>query len=179
MMSRRPKPPRGVPQEAWDLVNWTNTDAEIAQQVGVSRQTINTVRRKAGIPSAHAYQRRLLVAPIERMYHGGYPLKEIGRRLGVHEETVKRIVDEYRFVRQDGTTRPRSPSRMKYPWDDVDWSLTNSEIAKQLKTTYHNAWRARKRFAPPEHQEGGLLTDGNQDTDAGAEEGREDNREGR
>lgn len=157
-MTKRP-PPRGVDQATWDAVNWTDTDTDIAKRLGIARQTVNKARLAAGIPPASVYRRRVVLPLVERLYREGLPMSKIGERIGMHEETVARIVEEHKLVRREGVRRTRMPSRMKYPWNDVDWSLTNSELATQLSATYHTVWRARKRFAAPEYQDRGLLND--------------------
>lgn len=44
-------------------------------------------------------------------------------------------------------------SKYAYPWNTVDWSKTNPEIAEELGCSRRAAAFARPRFAPPEFKE--------------------------
>lgn len=122
---RFPDRRRVVSGEAWTKVDWTLRDAEIARQLGVTRECVRLVRKARGIgPSAaQAATReleRFVVTHRDRLH--GLLVEEVihhcGTSLPYH--VVRRILRE-NDVRP---RQPRSPSR------DMDWRLPNRDLAE-------------------------------------------------
>lgn len=42
----------------------------------------------------------------------------------------------------------KPPQRRKFAWAEVDWSKSNMEIAREMRTQHTQVWIARRRYAP-------------------------------
>jgi hypothetical protein len=115
---------RTVSPEQWAGVNWNLRDAEIARQLGVTRECVRLVRRAKGIgPSAamtaidelHRFVNKhrdqlhgLLVE--DAMHHSGTDLPY---------HVVRRVL-------RDASVRPHEPHS---PLRQIDWRLPNRDLA--------------------------------------------------
>jgi len=134
-----------VSDNAWDDVNWSLRDAEIARELDVSRERVRQVRteRKMG-PSAH----RLRVQKLGRW------IKSNQKKLnGV---AVSQVIQEFggnvslqvarRLLRNEGV-EPHDPGSR---WRGVDWRLPNRELARLWNASpkYVANIRARLKVGP-------------------------------
>lgn len=49
---------------------------------------------------------------------------------------------------QVNVTAAKPPQRRKFAWSEVDWSKSNMEIAREMRTQHTQVWIARQRYAP-------------------------------
>ncbi|MDB5301382.1 MAG: hypothetical protein JWO87_3045 [Phycisphaerales bacterium] len=131
-----------VAAEDWERVDWKLRDAEIARDLGVSRERVRQVRASRGIgPSAH----RALVlkfgnwaaANRERLH--GVPVAEVLRTHGTNlsQQVARRILRSHSILPHDPASR----------WRNADWRLPNRDLARIWGTSakYIANIRARLR----------------------------------
>ncbi len=114
-----------VSDNAWDDVDWTLRDAEIARELEVSRERVRQVRanRKMG-PSAH----RLRVQKFARWINSnhkklnGVAVSQVIRAFGgnVSLQVARRLL-------RNAGVEPHDPGSR---WRGVDWRLPNRELAR-------------------------------------------------
>jgi hypothetical protein len=139
---RFPDRRRTVSREQWKRVDWRKRDADIARELGVTRECVRLVRRSRGIgPSAAQIAVRELEGFVltHRNRLHGLLVEEVIRHSGsdLPYHVVRRV------LRQHGVTphEPQSPLR------DIDWRLPNRDLAVVWGTTarYIANLRARLR----------------------------------
>ncbi len=130
-----------VSSAQWDEVEWGLRDAQIARDLGVSRERVRQVRASRGMgPSAH----RSEVLRFEQFV--------AVNRERIHGFPVAQIVDEYgtpishqiarRIIRSAGV-RPHDPESR---WRGVDWRLTNRDLAAIYGTSAKYIANVRARL---------------------------------
>jgi hypothetical protein len=136
---------RTVSTEQWDSVDWKQRDAEIARDLGVTRECVRLVRRARGIgPSAAQTATRQLSRFIEskREKLHGLLVEEVIHHCGTDlpYHVVRRILREH-------DVRPHEAAS---PLRDIDWRLPNRDLAEVWKTSprYIANLRARLGVGP-------------------------------
>ncbi|HWE93349.1 MAG TPA: hypothetical protein VG269_05185 [Tepidisphaeraceae bacterium] len=130
-----------VAPDEWKRVNWQQRDAEIARDLGVSRERVRQVRADRGIgPSAH----RALVlkfgkwaaANRERLH--GLPVTVVLKTHGtdLSQQVARRILRAQSILPHDPAAR----------WRDVDWRLPNRDIARIWGTSAKYVANIRARL---------------------------------
>lgn len=137
----------------WFQADWTKSNQEIAEDLGVSRERVRQIRDKYGIPKVNAMRagRDERVAEAVRLA-ATRTAREIAQALGVSVETARG------YLRQEGVRAKRSKRSKqpcKYPWDDVDWeNKYDSEIARELGCSSVAVLHARRRQGRPRGPDG-------------------------
>ncbi|HXE52462.1 MAG TPA: hypothetical protein VN541_05570 [Tepidisphaeraceae bacterium] len=116
---------RSVSREQWSRVDWSRRDADIARELGVTRECVRLVRRARGMgPSAAQTVTRHLehFVQINRDRLHGLLVEEViahcGTPLAYH--VVRRVLRE-------NDVRPHEPQS---PLRNVDWRLPNRDLAQ-------------------------------------------------
>lgn len=121
---RFPDRRRSVSRERWNKVDWTQRDAQIGRELGVTRECVRLVRRAKGQgPSAAQLAIRALegfvTAHCDRLH--GLLVEDVihhsGTDLPYH--VVRRVLREHGI-------RPHEPQS---PLRDIDWRLPNRDLA--------------------------------------------------
>jgi hypothetical protein len=142
---RFPDRRRAVSREQWNKVDWRKRDAEIARELGVTRECVRLVRRAKGIgPSAAQAAIRELEGFVrthrDRLH--GLLVEDVIRHSGTDlpYHVARRILREHDVTPHE----PQSPLR------DIDWRLPNRDLAIIWGTTarYIANLRARLRAGP-------------------------------
>jgi hypothetical protein len=136
---------RGVPAETWDRVDWDLRDADIAREVGVTRECVRLIRRQRGAgPSAAqaAIDRltRFVVSYRDRLH--GLLVEEV-----IHHSGTDLPYHVVRRILRDHGVRAHEPeSRLNH----VDWRLPNHELAEiwDASARYVANLRARLQVGP-------------------------------
>lgn len=122
---RFPDRRRSVSKEQWAAVDWTKRDADIARELGVTRECVRLVRRARGMgPSAAQATTRELehFIQVNRERLHGLLVEDVisqsGTTLAYH--VVRRILRENDVEPHE----PQSPLR------NIDWRLPNRDLAR-------------------------------------------------
>lgn len=125
----------------WGRVDWSRQDADLARELGVSRQRVGQKRRELGYRRALSpHDRRVgrvLADPTVRSV-GGW-----ARVLGVSRRTAGRALAD--AGRAEEAARAGRRRLWKIDWDAVDWSKTDSQLAKELPVALSAIQGHRKR----------------------------------
>jgi len=114
-----------VSSAEWDKVDWTERDADIARELGVSRERVRQVRadRQAG-PSSHRLTVRKFVGWCK------------ARRKELHGQTVAAVVAKFggglsqqvaRRIMRAARVEPHDPGER---WREAEWRLPNRDLAE-------------------------------------------------
>ena len=142
---RFPDRRRTVSREQWNKVDWRKRDAEIARELGVTRECVRLVRRARGIgPSAAQTAVRQLegfIASHRDDLHG-LLVEDVIRHSGTDLP--------YHVVRRVLREQDVSPHEPQSPLREIDWRLPNRDLAEVWGTTarYVANLRARLRTGP-------------------------------
>lgn len=138
---RFPDRRRAVSKEQWNKVDWRKRDAEIARELGVTRECVRLVRRSRGIgPSAAQTAVREIegfVANHRDRLHGLLVedvIHHSGTDLPYH--VVRRVLREH-------DVRPHEPQS---PLREIDWRLPNRDLAAVWGTTARYIANLRARL---------------------------------
>jgi hypothetical protein len=114
----------------WQEVDWCLRDADIARQLGISRERVRQVRASRGIgPSAHraTVQKfsKWVVANRERLH--GLPVYEALKMFGctLSQQVARRLLRMH-------DVRPHDPASR---WRNIDWRLPNRDLAGIWQTS--------------------------------------------
>jgi hypothetical protein len=136
---------RSVSKEQWNKVDWSERDADIARDLGVTRECVRLARRMRGMgPSApQAATRELghfILANAEKLH--GLPVDEVLSQSG---SDLPYYVCR-RLLREHGI-RPHEPQS---PLNNMDWRLPNRDLAKiwGIDARYIANLRARGDVGP-------------------------------
>lgn len=128
-----------VTAEQWDGVDWARRDAEIARDLGVSREYVRQVRASKNIGPGQRLAavrsfREFVAARRDRLHHK--PVAEVVRDSGqaVSPGAARRV------LRQAGVLPPVSR------WQGVDWRLSNRDLAAVWNTTAKYVANVRARL---------------------------------
>jgi hypothetical protein len=136
---------RTVAAEQWENVDWKLRDAEIARELGVTRECVRLVRRARGIgPSAAQAATRQLSRFIG------------GNREKLHGLLVEEVIHHsstdlpYHVVRRILREHDVKPHEATSPLRDIDWRLPNRDLATLWNTSprYIANLRARLGVGP-------------------------------
>jgi len=142
---RFPDRRRTVSREQWKRVDWRKRDADIARELGVTRECVRLVRRSRGIGPSAA---QMAVRELE-----GFVLRHRDRLHGLLVEDVIRHSGSdlpyhvvRRVLRQHGVTPHEPQSSLR----EIDWRLPNRDLAIVWQTTprYIANLRARLGAGP-------------------------------
>lgn len=116
---------RTVSKEQWNKVDWSMRDADIARDLGVTRECVRLARRMRGMgPSApQAATRELghfILANIDKLH--GLPVDDVLAQSG---SNLPYYVCR-RLLREHGV-RPHEPQS---PMQNIDWRLPNRDLSK-------------------------------------------------
>jgi hypothetical protein len=130
---RFPDRRRTVSREQWSKVDWTRRDAQIARELGVTRECVRLVRRARGMgPSAAQVATRELehfIALKRDKLHGL-----------LVEDVIHHCATDlpYHVVRRILREQGVRPHETQSPLRDIDWRLPNRELA--------NIWGTSARY---------------------------------
>jgi hypothetical protein len=136
---------RTVSAEQWGKVDWKLRDAEIARELGVTRECVRLVRRARGIgPSAAQTATRQLSRFIS------------SNREKLHGLLVEEVIHHsgtdlpYHVVRRILREQDVKPHEATSPLRDIDWRLPNRDLAGVWSTSprYIANLRARLGVGP-------------------------------
>lgn len=121
---RFPDRRRSVSREQWGKVDWTLRDAQIARELGVTRECVRLVRKAKGIgPSAAQVAIRDLSGFVRghRDQLHGLLVEEVMHHSGsdLPYHVVRRVLREHGI-------KPHAPQS---PLRDIDWRLPNRDLA--------------------------------------------------
>ncbi len=134
-----------VSSAQWDQVDWGMRDAQVARELGVSRERVRQVRAARGMgPSAHRAEvlrfEQFVAVNRDRLH--GLPVAQIVEEYGteISHQIARRIV-------RSAGVRPHDPESR---WRGVDWRLTNRDLAEVYATSpkYIANVRARLGVGP-------------------------------
>jgi len=134
-----------VSESAWADADWSLRDADLARQLGVSRERIRQVRAARGIgPSAHRNEvqkfQRWVKANVQKLH--GQPVAEVMESFGgsLSLQVARRIL-------RSAGVKPHDPGSR---WRGVDWRLPNRDLAKlwDASPKYVANIRARLKVGP-------------------------------
>ena len=139
---------RKVPPKLWEAVDWTQTDATIARQLGCTRQNVYAKRRVLGRlkpPLAERYRRQFATLP------GGLSLQEISKQLGISDTTARAWCEQLGYE-ASGNRAIRKARRAEFA--SLPPELTYKQIARRLnmsirmarKWAYIFGYRARLAY---------------------------------
>jgi hypothetical protein len=115
---------RAVSRESWAQVDWAKRDAEIARELGVTRECVRLVRKARGMgPSAAQSATREME---------GFILANCGKLHGLLvEDVIHHSGTElpYHVVRRLLRENKIRPHEAQSPLRDVDWRLPNRDLA--------------------------------------------------
>ena len=121
---RFPDRRRSVSREQWSKVDWNKRDAQIARELGVTRECVRLVRRSRGMgPSAAQAATRELehFIALKRDKLHGLLVDEVMHQCGT--ELPYHVVR--RLLREHGVR----PHETQSPLRDIDWRLPNRDLA--------------------------------------------------
>jgi hypothetical protein len=136
---------RSVSIEQWNGVDWSRRDADIARELGVTRECVRLVRKSRGIgPSAAQAAIRNVeqfISTNRDRLHGLLVedvIRHIGTDLPYH--VVRRVL-------RDQGVRPHEP---RSPLREINWKLPNRDLAQIWGTSarYVANLRARLKVGP-------------------------------
>lgn len=136
---------RVVSREQWGAVDWERRDADIARELGVTRECVRLVRRAKGVgpsaPQAAVRDFNHFVAAHVQQLHGllvDEVIHHSGTDLPYH--VVLRILRDHKVRRHE----PSSPRR------DINWQLPNRDLASiwGVNARYIANLRARLHAGP-------------------------------
>jgi hypothetical protein len=136
---------RAVSPQQWAKVNWKLRDAEIARNLGVTRECVRLVRRSKGVgPSAAQSAIREIehfVATNRERLHG-LLVEDV-----IHHSGTDLPYHVVRRVLRDGGVKPHEPHS---PLREVNWKLPNRDLAVIWATSarYIANLRARLGVGP-------------------------------
>jgi hypothetical protein len=127
---RFPDRRRTVSREQWSKVDWSQRDAQIARELGVTRECVRLVRRARGMgPSAAQAATRELehFIALKRDKLHGLLVEEVIQhcRTDLPYHVVRRLLREH-GVR---------PHETQSPLRDIDWRLPNRDLAQVWGTS--------------------------------------------
>lgn len=141
------------PDPKWDGVDWSRTNKEIAAELGVSRQRVDQIRRKRGMPPSSGVHNPALMRSIVELAETLTP-RLIARRLGVSRNTVYYHLQRAGVKAVDARKAPRRAA-WKYDWDSVDWeNETDAEIGRRFGCAGATVTQFRKRTGKPRGPDG-------------------------
>lgn len=105
----------------WGNLPWTETNAEIARRIGVSRVRV-AKHRPADKPSPNIIRHDIDWSALPWATETNY---QIGKTLGINRVVVSKY-------RPSDVPSPSRRSKKPIDWKCIDWSLTNSQIARAL-----------------------------------------------
>lgn len=114
-------------------VDWSMSDTAIAQQVGVSRARVGTVRRKLGKTGSRVKEDR--VSDYERMRRWDFirenaskmTVPELMKRTGYSEQHVRTLLSNFGLSAKRMDRHKPAP---RYDWSKVNWEkMSNVEVA--------------------------------------------------
>jgi hypothetical protein len=136
-----------VSADDWNRVDWCHRDAQIARELGISRERVRQVRASRGIgPSAH----RAMVLKFSRWISSnrdrlhGLPVYEVMKMFGcdLSQQVARRLLRAHDIKAHDPASR----------WRGIDWHLPNRDLASIWSTSakYIANIRARLEVGPAE-----------------------------
>ena len=134
-----------VSGENWEKVDWCKRDAEIARELGISRERVRQVRASRGIgPSAHRALvhkfSKWVIAHRDKLH--GLPVYEVLKMFDctLSQQVARRLLRAH-------NVRPHDPASR---WRGIDWRLPNRDLARIWGTSakYIANIRARLNVGP-------------------------------
>lgn len=133
-------------------IDWSKTNSEIAEQIGVSLSTVQRYRRKMAkdtIKMAEdtikkAQKNRADIKNVDFFNNVDWNKTDsaIAQQIGVSRNTVSK----YRKKFAQGTLKKRVCLK-EVNFDNIDWNKTNDEIAEQIGASLATVQRCRKNMA--------------------------------
>ena len=140
-------------QQCWETVDWNLHDSEIARELKCSREAVRQQRAKRGERKAPT-----AVEDCVRDLHDAdvryATKKDMALAFGHGDDTVSEaiaLLGWKRKVDYNKSSLITRPSAWRYPWDEVDWSKYDAEIARELGCSATTVTVTRRRWGkgPP------------------------------
>lgn len=111
----------------WLEVDWAANDAQIARQIGVTREAVRQARIRRGAPDSPVkHWRQVSINRAAEIDHDAPPqtVKELAESWGIA------VTNVYTTARRLGVEYKRSPGNLwKYPWEEMNWDLPSRDLA--------------------------------------------------
>ncbi|HEY8751150.1 MAG TPA: hypothetical protein VIM11_24415 [Tepidisphaeraceae bacterium] len=132
---------RAVSRESWEKIDWGKRDAQIARELGVTRECVRLVRKARGMgPSAaQAATRnleRFIAAHCDKLH--GLLVEEV-----IHHSGTGLPYHVVRRLMRDKSIRPHEAQS---PLRDIDWRLPNRDLAILWSTSSRYIANLRARL---------------------------------
>lgn len=147
----------------WAAIDWTQSNAAIARQLGTDHSTVRDARKRrasapperqqASPPDAMGLPPRL--RQVYDLFQEGKGANEIAQELGVSPKNVSTAIAA---LRKRGALPPNATlARVQsIDWEQVDWSKNDAQLAEDLDVSRPTVLRRRREYAPgTQHASGG------------------------